>query len=99
MELEFIRVGKYICLVERTIKMNISEAELEKRAKHHPELHWKTSIIDLLKLVDEDYSLEARVRLAKELHWHGPFDGSAGMNEFLHEKVMERIKNNAITHN
>jgi Domain of unknown function (DUF3597) len=64
---------------------------LEEKAANHPELHWKTSVIDLMKLVGQDSSPEARIRLARELHYHGALDGSDAMNEFLHEKVLERL--------
>ncbi len=72
-----------------------AEEAFMKKAAAHPELHWKTSIIDLMTLADMDSGLEARIRLARELHYPGSLDGSAAMNEFLHEKVMERL---GITH-
>ena len=65
---------------------------LDEKATHHPDLHWRTSIVDLLKLVDQDSSLPARERLAKELGYTGkPATGEAAMNEFLHRKVLERL--------
>ena len=68
-----------------------AEAALEHKAAAHPELHWRTSVVDLMKLVGQDPSLEARVRLAKELHYQGKLDGSAAMNDFLHKKVLEHL--------
>src|SRR5262245_32768467 len=42
--------------------------QLEKRAAANPQkLNWKTSIVDLLKLLDIDSSLSARKELATEL--------------------------------
>ena len=65
---------------------------LDEKAKNHPDLHWQTSIVDLLKLVDQDSSLPAREKLAKELGYPGkPGTGEAAMNEFLHQKVLERL--------
>lgn len=58
-------------------------------------LNWKTSIVDLLKLLDLDSSREARTELAKELN--APADvmsDSARMNTWLHKEVMRRIAAN-----
>lgn len=55
-------------------------------------LDWRNSIVDLLKLTKQDSSLAARQALAKELGYPGPFDGSAAMNEWLHQRVMDRLR-------
>jgi hypothetical protein len=58
-------------------------------------LNWKTSIVDLLKLLDIDSSREARTELAKELK--APADvmnDSARMNTWLHKEVLRRIAAN-----
>jgi hypothetical protein len=58
-------------------------------------LNWKTSIVDLLKLLDLDSSREARTELAKELN--APADvmsDSARMNTWLHKEVLRRIAQN-----
>src|SRR6476660_8706206 len=45
-------------------------AQLEKRAAANPQkLNWRTSIVDLLKLLDIDSSFAARKELATELAW------------------------------
>jgi hypothetical protein len=71
-------------------------AELEKRAAANPQkLNWRTSIVDLLKLLDMDSSLEARKELAVELDC--PQDlmaDSAKMNVWLHKTVLTRIAAN-----
>jgi len=67
------------------------EAGLEKKGASHPELDWRHSIVDLMKLVGQDSSLKARENLAKELGYTGPSHGEAAMNEFLHRKVLERL--------
>jgi hypothetical protein len=72
--------------------LNPARTFLDEKAEYHPELHWKTSIVDLLKLVDKDSSLPAREKLAKELGYPGkPGTGESTMNEFLHRKVLERL--------
>lgn len=58
-------------------------------------LHWRSSIIDLLKLLDLDSSLESRRRLASELHC--PEDLMAHeerMNAWLHDALIRRLKGN-----
>ena len=58
-------------------------------------LNWKTSIVDLLKLLDLDSSREARVELAKELHVPTEvMNDSARMNTWLHKEVLRKIAAN-----
>jgi hypothetical protein len=54
-------------------------------------LNWRTSIVDLLKLLDIDSSLEARKELARELDFRGDTGDSAAMNIWLHRQVMNRL--------
>jgi hypothetical protein len=71
-------------------------AQLEKRAAAHGEkLNWKTSIVDLMKLLDMDSSLAERKELAKELGAPADvMDDSASMNMWLHKEVLKRIAAN-----
>ena len=55
-------------------------------------LDWRNSIVDLLKLTGQDSSLEARKKLAVELGYTGELHGSAEMNMWLHQKVMEGLR-------
>lgn len=67
-------------------------AILEDLAKKFPEkLNWKTSIVDLLKLLGLDNSLDARKKLAKELDYTGSTDDTAAMNTWLIKAVMKKI--------
>lgn len=70
------------------------DAALEKIAhsKGDPDLNYKTSIVDLMKLIGLDSSLDNRKQLATELGYQGEKDGSAEMNLWLHKAVMERIR-------
>lgn len=54
--------------------------------------NWQTSIVDLLRMFGVDSSLSARQNLAKELGYTGDLSDTAAMNEWLHAKVMENIK-------
>jgi hypothetical protein len=71
-------------------------AQLEKRAAANPQkLNWRSSIVDLLKLLDIDSSLEARKALAKELYCPDELMGdSAKMNMWLHKNVLAHIAAN-----
>jgi hypothetical protein len=54
-------------------------------------LNWETSIVDLMKLLNMDSSLDNRKALAQELGYDGPLDGSADMNIRLHKAVMRAL--------
>ena len=56
--------------------------------------NWKTSIVDLLKLLEMDSSLAARKALAQELNVHAGADGSAEQNIALQKAVMQKIAEN-----
>ena len=57
-------------------------------------LNWRTSIVDLLKLLNLDSSLAARKELADELHYSGDRNDSASMNIWLHRQVMNKLAEN-----
>ena len=56
--------------------------------------NWRTSIVDLLKLLDLDSSLAARKELASELDVHAGADGSAEQNIALQKAVMQKLAEN-----
>ncbi|ART54102.1 hypothetical protein CBP36_16940 [Acidovorax carolinensis] len=61
-------------------------------------LNWRTSIVDLLKLLGLDSSLAARKELAGELLYSGNDEpGSAAWNIWLHKQVMRSIAANGGT--
>jgi hypothetical protein len=63
-------------------------------AQNGQKLNYQTSIVDLLKLLDLDSSLEARKTLAGELHYTGSTEDSASMNVWLHKEVMTKLEEN-----
>ncbi|GGB17900.1 hypothetical protein GCM10011380_04300 [Sphingomonas metalli] len=65
--------------------------------KGNPDLNWRTSIVDLMKLLDLDSSLDNRKELATELGYTGAKDGSAEMNIWLHKAVMRELEKNGGT--
>jgi 3-oxoacyl-ACP reductase-like protein len=56
--------------------------------------NYKSSIVDLLKLLDLDSSLSARKELGQELGVHAGEDGSAEQNIALHRAVMDKLAEN-----
>ncbi len=56
--------------------------------------NWRSSIVDLLKLLDLDSSLDARKDLANELGVHVGADGTAEENIALHKAVMAKLAAN-----
>ncbi|MFL9898919.1 DUF3597 domain-containing protein [Paraburkholderia fungorum] len=59
------------------------------------QLNWRTSIVDLLKLLELDSSLDARKELASELHYSGSTEDSGTMNVWLHREVMQKLAENS----
>ena len=57
-------------------------------------LNWRTSIVDLMKLVGLESSLAERKELADELGYTGDKSDSASMNIWLHKQVIQKIKDN-----
>ena len=56
--------------------------------------NWRTSIVDLLRLLDLDSSLAARKDLAQELTVRAGADGSAEQNIALSKAVMKKLAEN-----
>ena len=71
------------------------EAVLTDLASKNPQqLNWRASIVDLMKLLNLDSSLNSRKELAQELHYNGDMNDSAAMNIWLHKQVMQKLADN-----
>ncbi|WP_246792768.1 DUF3597 domain-containing protein [Burkholderia perseverans] len=57
-------------------------------------LNWRVSIVDTMKALGVDSSLEHRKQLAAELHYDGDTNDSASMNVWLHKAVMQALAAN-----
>ncbi len=57
-------------------------------------LNWRTSIVDLMKLLGMESSLAERKELADELGYTGDKSDSASMNIWLHKQVIQKIIDN-----
>ena len=74
----------------------ISEVDVEERLDAMPgadNLNWRTSIVDLMKLVGLDASFSERKELAHELG-DKDYSGTAEENIWLHKQVMNELAKN-----
>ena len=75
----------------------LAEVDVERNLEamgQGKDLNWRTSIVDLMKLVGIDSSLDNRKELARELGYTGDLDGSAEMNIWLHQATMRELAKN-----
>jgi hypothetical protein len=75
----------------------VAQVDVESILNNMPgasSLNWRTSIVDLLKLLSLDSSLASRKELAKELDYTGDTGDSATMNIWLHRQVMNKLAAN-----
>ena len=71
------------------------EAVLEEMASENPQrLNWRTSIVDLMKLLGMESSLAERRELADELGYTGDKTDTATMNIWLHKQVLRKLAEN-----
>ena len=59
-------------------------------------LNWRTSIVDLMKLIGVDSDYESRKALAQELG-RPEYSGSAEDNVWLHRRTMQELSKNGGT--
>lgn len=57
-------------------------------------LNWRVSIVDTMKALGVDSSLDHRKQLAQELKYSGDTNDSASMNIWLHKQVMAALAAN-----
>ncbi|MFC4291907.1 DUF3597 domain-containing protein [Sphingorhabdus arenilitoris] len=87
---------------ENSAPAPISEVDViahleEMAAANSQTLNWRSSIVDLMKLVGMESSLQERKDLAMELGYTGTLEGSAEMNIWLHKAVMKELAKNGGT--
>lgn len=68
-------------------------AKLDTLSEQNPGLNWKTSIVDLMKLLGLDSAYAHRKELASEMGIEG-YEGTAEQNIALHKAVLEKIAQN-----
>jgi hypothetical protein len=77
-----------------TEPVDVEKVLSEAAAKKKEKLDWRKSIVDLMKVLDLDSSLQSRKELAQELGYKGDLNGSAEMNIWLHKQVMQKLAAN-----
>ncbi|WP_298959843.1 DUF3597 domain-containing protein [uncultured Methylobacterium sp.] len=75
-------------------KVDVEAVLNDMASKAGQPLNWRTSIVDLMKLLGLDSSLSARKELAQELHYSGDTNDSATMNVWLHKQVIKKLEEN-----
>jgi hypothetical protein len=75
-------------------QVDVEKVMTDLAAKNPEKLDWRKSIVDLMKLLNLDSSLNARKELAKELGYTGNTNDSATMNIWLHNQVMQKLAAN-----
>jgi 3-oxoacyl-ACP reductase-like protein len=75
-------------------QVDVEEILTNMQKQSGQQLNWRTSIVDLLKLLNLDSSLQARKELAAELNYTGDTNDSASMNIWLHKQVMTKLAQN-----
>ncbi len=78
-------------------EVDVVEVLSARAATQGQQLNWRTSIVDLMKLLDIDSSLENRRELAQELGYAGDTGDTATMNMWLHRQVMRELAANGGT--
>lgn len=63
-------------------------------AQQTQKLNWRTSIVDLMKLLGLESGLAERKALAQELGYTGDTGDTATMNIWLHRQVMKKLADN-----
>lgn len=80
--------------VAAAANVDIEKVLDDMAAKNSQKLNWRTSIVDLMKLVGMDSTLQERRELADELGYSGDKQDTAAMNMWLHKQVMKRMAEN-----
>jgi|SRR5882724_11710861 len=91
---EYISDGYHAALSGLQQPVDVEGVLTALASKSSQQLNWRTSIVDLMKLLDLDSSLNARKDLATELHYTGDMNDSASMNIWLHKQVMLKLAEN-----
>jgi hypothetical protein len=95
-----LMIDAIAALLRKFLAPKMSEDELAAALDEQVErcgenLDWRHSVVDLLKAVHMDASLQGRARLARELGCQG-FTGSAEDNIWLHGEVLRELARHQI---
>ena len=88
------QINKPSAAPDQHVDVDVDAILAQAAAEKGEQLNYKSSIVDLMKLLDLDSSLDNRKELATELGYTGDKDGSAEMNIWLHNAVMKKLEEN-----
>lgn len=74
--------------------LNVEQALQKKLESVGKKLNIDVSVVDLMKALGMDSSLGTRKRLAQQLGYIGPLNGSEEMNTWLHKKILKMHSGN-----
>ena len=74
--------------------VDVDQVLSKMAAGHQEKLNWRTSIVDLLKILGLESGLSARQELARELKYDGDLHDSAAMNIWLSKQVLRKLSEN-----
>ena len=77
-----------------TVVVDVEAVLTDMAARNPQKLNWRTSIVDLMKLVGMESSLSERKELARELGYTGSTADTAAMNIWLHKEVLRKLAEN-----
>ena len=79
---------------DQHVDVDVDAVLAQAASEKGEQLNYKSSIVDLMKLLDLDSSLEARKELGQELGVHAGADGSAEQNIALSKAVWAKLAEN-----
>ncbi len=74
------------------VDVDVDAVLADLASRKDEKLNYQSSIVDLMKLLDLDSTLDNRKALATELGYTGEKNGSAEMNIWLHKRVIEELE-------
>ena len=75
-------------------EVDVEAVLTQMAAASKQKLNWRTSIVDLMKLVGMESTLAERRELAGELGYSGDTHDTATMHIWLHKQVMNQLAKN-----
>jgi hypothetical protein len=88
------RTAEHKPSVQASSKVDVAMKLDAAAAARGQKLDWRHSIVDLMKALGMDASLEERRELAAELNYGGDVHDSAKMNMFLHKALLQKLAEN-----
>lgn len=94
-------ISNIVDKIKSVIKGPMTHAEVDRAladlaANKTERLAWQSSIVDLLKLLELPYTMDARETLAGELGFVGKYSGSSPDNARLYQLVMDDVAKRCI---